>query len=914
MPGGRIHDLASPTVPVPARDQGACPPAAAAAADSAESLLVQVALPAAHGDSFTYSYRFDLEPVPGLRVLVPWRKQHRVGILLGLATELPSGLRRDQVRPVACLLDREPLLDPTLFELLRWAADYYQAGLGEILQCALPPDLIRPRRLALTDAGRAEIERLRAAAAPAQMALPALPSAGAPAHPELACLRAAERGLQLPGILRHRGLRPLDLQRALRRGWIECRNDAPRRRAAPSEIYYRLASLPRREESSRKATGRISPARARVLAALEAAGGELSAAALAPLASRAVLRALLRRQAISACPRPLAPAPPEWAARPRITRLNSAQSSALESIVAALDAAADNPAIPTCAMGALAPAGSNTAASAAGVRNAAAAASGAAPAPPVFLLHGVTGSGKTAVYLEAIAACLARGRSALLLAPEIGLTPALEADFEQAFPGRVAILHSALGPAERSAAWYRARRGEARLVIGTRSAVFSPLPDLGMVIVDEEHDASFKQQTSPRYHARDLALMRARRQRAVALLGSATPSLESYRHARAGKYRLLELPQRVDARPLPRVELVAMREIFRRQAQSEAPAPGQSRPELVISPPLRDALAARLDRGEQSLVLINRRGYAPVALCRSCGQTLACRDCSAPLTWHKRSGCLLCHLCGFSQPTPRVCPACASEHIYFLGAGSEKVEEHLRGLFPAARLGRLDRDTVRGRRDFARVLNAFRQGELDILLGTQMIAKGHDLPGVTLVGVVQADLGLLFPDFHAAERTFQLLTQVAGRAGRAALPGEVYLQTLFPEHYAVRAAAAADYPAFWERESHFRRQLAWPPFAAMALVQLRGPEDEPVREAALRLRRGLDAAQAAAGAPPPVRILGPAPALVARIKREFRYQLLLKSPRRAALRQLLQRLRPLAAALALSPASLVVDVDPVTLA
>ncbi len=843
--------------------------------------LIQVSLPGASGSGYTYRFPSDLSPQPGIRVLVPWRNQQRVGVVLGTISALPEGLLAEQVRPIACILDFEPLLIPELLELLRWAADYYHAGLGELLQCALPPDLIRPRRLALTEAGREELKRLAAEVAPSQLALPALNApVAALVNPTLACLSAAERGLALPGALRRRAFTALDLQRAIRRGWIACVEQEPRRRSAPTTLYYRITDRPWSEP--------LSPARVRVRNALQAAGGELNAAELAGIASNTVLRALLRQQYLQACPRPTPPPAPEWEARPRVVRLNPPQACALHAIVAALDALPP-PGVPLGR-----PAKPDS-----------------VPAPPVFLLHGVTGSGKTAVYLEAIAACLARGRAALLLAPEIGLTPALEADFEQAFPGQVAILHSGLSRAERSAAWYRIRRGEARVVIGTRSAVFSPLPNPGLIIVDEEHDASFKQQNSPRYHARDLALVRARIQAAVAVLGSATPALESYRHARVGKYHLLELPQRVIARPLPRVELVSMRDAFRQHSQAAPAASGLPRSELVVSEPLRAALAVRLERGEQSLVLINRRGYAPVALCRACGQAQACRDCSAPMTWHKRAGVLLCHLCGYSQPPLQTCPACGSEHLYFLGIGSEKVEEHLRRLFPAARLGRLDRDTVRGRRDFARILAAFRHGELDILLGTQMIAKGHDLPGVTLVGVIQADLSLLLPDFRAAERTFQLLTQVAGRAGRAALPGEVYLQTLFPEHYAVRAAAAADYFGFWQRECHFRRALSYPPFASLAMVQLRGPREDSLRAAALQLRERLEAARKAEQLP--VRILGPVPALVARLKREYRFQLLLKSPRRSPLHRLLARLNAMAAEVSLAGGSLIVDIDPVTL-
>src|SRR6202046_1912648 len=436
-----------------------------------------------------------------------------------------------------------------------------------------------------------------------------------------------------------------------------------------------------------------------------------------------------------------------------------------------------------------------------------------------ILMHGVTGSGKTAVYLAGMRAVLEFGRSAILLVPEIGLTPAVAADLHQIFGDEVAILHSALSDKERAQQWHRIKSGDARMVVGTRSAVFAPVADLALIIVDEEHDSSYKQEETPRYHARDVAVMRAKMADAVVVLGSATPSLESYFNAKKNKYALLELPDRVEHRPLPEVEIVDMRLEFQEAGK-----------EQVISRKLAEEIRQRLDRKEQVMVLLNRRGYSPVALCRACGNRMECRNCAIAMTHHKGSNRMVCHYCGFMAPVPKVCGECGSEYVYFLGTGSEKLEELVHGLFPQARIARLDRDTVRGHEDFERTLNALNQGQLDMLVGTQMIAKGHDIHGVTLVGVVGADAALGFPDFRAAERTFQLLTQVAGRAGRGQTPGKVILQTYFQDHYAVQYAARHDFVGFYEKELRFRSWMHYPPYSALANVLIRSNKlDEALR-------------------------------------------------------------------------------------
>jgi primosomal protein N' (replication factor Y) len=480
-----------------------------------------------------------------------------------------------------------------------------------------------------------------------------------------------------------------------------------------------------------------------------------------------------------------------------------------------------------------------------------------------FLLHGVTGSGKTEVYFRAAEAALAAGRGVLILVPEIALTPLLLRAAVARFGGVVSVLHSELSAGERHDQWWRIREGEARVVVGARSAVFAPLTDVGLVVVDEEHEAAYKQEDSPRYHARDVAVVRAKLEGAPVILGSATPSVESYHNARKGKYALLTLGTRIGARGLPRVEIVDRREALKKGSDP------------VLTPPLRAALAACLERKEQALLLLNRRGWATSLLCRECGQQAACPNCSVFLTLHGGGRTALCHYCGHQVQAPRSCGFCRGEYLRLTGYGTERVVDGVRAAFPGARVDRLDRDRATRRRAVAGVLTAFEAGETDVLVGTQMIAKGHDFPRVTLVGVVDADVGLGLPDFRAAERTFQLLTQVAGRAGRAELAGEVILQSHLPDHYALRFACEQDYPAFFEHEMEFRRTMGYPPLAALLNLIVRsrdaarGARDAEAVARRLRELAGLR-----------FRVLGPARAPLARLRQEHRFQILLKGERR----------------------------------
>ena len=481
-----------------------------------------------------------------------------------------------------------------------------------------------------------------------------------------------------------------------------------------------------------------------------------------------------------------------------------------------------------------------------------------------FLLHGVTGSGKTEVYFRAVETALARGRGAILLVPEIGLTPMLVRAARARFGGTVSVLHSELSAGERHDEWWRIREGAARVVVGARSAVFAPVPELGLIVVDEEHDGAYKQDESPRYHGRDVAVMRARLEACPVVLGSATPSVESYANARSGKYRELRLPRRITAQGLPRVEIVDRRAVLR--------AGG----EPILTPPLREALAARLSRREQSLLLLNRRGYATSLLCRECGQEAMCPNCSVSLTLHRTGRLARCHYCGHEVQTPEACPSCHGAYLRLTGFGTEKVAEAVAAALPAARVERLDRDRASRRGVLVQTLAAFEKGEIDILVGTQMIAKGHDFPRVTLVGVVDADVGLGIPDFRSAERTFQLLTQVAGRAGRGDTAGEVILQTHMPDHYALVHACSQEYDAFFERELEFRRTMGYPPVAALVNLIVRATDEGKGREAVAAL--GASLRSSAHGR---YRVLGPARAPLARLRREHRFQILLKGQRKA---------------------------------
>ena len=515
-----------------------------------------------------------------------------------------------------------------------------------------------------------------------------------------------------------------------------------------------------------------------------------------------------------------------------------------------------------------------------------------------FLLHGVTGSGKTEVYIRAMQFTLDAGRSAMMLVPEIALTPVFSRRLRAVFGADVAILHSNLSPGERYDEWRRIRRGDARIAIGTRSAVFAPLENIGLVIVDEEHDTSYRQHESPFYNARDVGVMRASLAGAIVVLGSATPAMESFYNTQSGKYKYLHLPDRIGGRGLAEAKLIDMREVFKRAGK-----------DVAISPELLEAITETHARGEQSMILLNRRGFSQFVLCRTCGETLKCKNCDITLTFHRRDGKLVCHYCNYRENSPRVCPHCESEFLYFVGEGTENIADQLTKKFPNLRIERVDRDTMAHKGEIEDVLLKFAAGGIDMLVGTQMIAKGHDFPNVTLVGVISVDIGLGLPDLRSAERTFQLITQVAGRSGRGKKAGRVLIQTYYPEHYALRFAKEQDYKGFYKEEIKYRQLLGYPPFFVLASIMIKHREHAQAMRSASILRRALDRANTDRNC----RILGPAPASLARLKNEFRVQIILKGSTRRALRETLQIALADAESKGCDMRSIYVEIDPVNL-
>jgi primosomal protein N' (replication factor Y) len=512
----------------------------------------------------------------------------------------------------------------------------------------------------------------------------------------------------------------------------------------------------------------------------------------------------------------------------------------------------------------------------------------------VFLLHGVTGSGKTEVYLRSIAALNGTGRGTIVLVPEIALTPLLLGRFRRRFGGRVAVLHSGLTDRERAREHERIRMGAVDVAIGARSAVFAPFPRLGLIIVDEEQENSYKQEEGLRYHARDVAVMRAKLCSAVCVLGSATPSLESFHNARSGRYRYLRIANRVDHRPLPEVEIIDVKAL-----------PKAS----VSSPRLVDEVRQRLQRGEQSLLLLNRRAFSSVLICGECGKTLQCPSCSVSLSFHKNERKLKCHYCDHQLPVPAACPVCGGVALKPLGAGTQRIEEDAALLFPTARIARMDSDSVRGRKAYDRLLSRVDRGEVDILLGTQMVAKGHDFPAVTLVGAVDADVGLNLPDFRSAEKTFQLITQAAGRAGRGAVAGEVIIQTMNPGHYAFLHSRTHDYEGFYEEEIRYRADLGYPPFRRMIKIEMKSAQEGAALDAAKTAQEIIRRLMRDEG----TSLLGPAPSPVAKVRGKYRHQMLLLSARREIIRTLAQEARKAVEEKYGRKVQVVVDVDPVNL-
>ena len=780
--------------------------------------VVEVAVPVPGLGPLTYAVP-DTAPDPplGARVLVPLGKRLVTGVVLAAGSREPED---GSLKPVADVLDLEPFLPAGVVDLATWVADYYACGVGDAIATAMPPRawIESERHARITDAGEARMLSERGAR---RDVLEFLTGGRIASIGTLVKKTPAARDALAS--LEDEGLVTLT---------------TPLKGAVDASRTARFATITAQGTEDLDPALRLGARQRQALDLLRAAPEGIALSALAdediPAESVERLATLglvtIERRRIERDP--FAVGERRFANRIRAeVVLTDEQQAAFDRLRARAEAGTFH----------------------------------------VALLHGVTGSGKTEIYLRLARTVQAAGRGVLLMVPEIALTPAAAAIFRAAFGERVAIQHSALSEGERYDQWQRIRRGQVDVVVGTRSAVYAPLPDIGLIVVDEEHDGSYKQEGVPRYHGRDVAVVRARAAGALVVLGSATPSLESFSNTESGRYELITLTRRVLDRPMAQVTIVDMRAEYANEG-----------PDVILSAPLRDAMAARLERGEQAIVLLNRRGFATVIFCRQCGATLECPNCSVSLTVHKAAARARCHYCNYQAGLPKVCAVCAGPYLEQLGFGTERVESEIAALLPQARIGRVDRDTIRKRGAIDTMLARFAARELDVLVGTQMIAKGHDFPSVTLVGVISADVGLGLADFRAAERTFQLLTQVAGRAGRGEIAGEAIVQTIYPDHYSIRHACRQDYAAFYADEIHFRRSMKYPPGVALINVIVKArtrPEamaDAGAIAQALRLP-GLDQ----------WKVLGPAPAPLGRLKGEHRAQLFIKSAHRVAMRKAL---------------------------
>ena len=803
--------------------------------------FVDVALPLPIRRTFTYRLDGPL-PAPGTRVLVPFQRDERIGWVVGKAD--PGQLQR--VKTVLAILDDVPSAPHELVQLCRWMADYYVTPLGIALKTALPA--------VLSDVSR---DYVSLSASPPSALPPLKPresrlveSLGDATGPQrvrtlrqrlkMGSIWPEIRALTAAGVLIHQTVPPAEPSVRTRR---------------VVRIARHLDTLAERDE----AFGRADRQR-EAYSQLEASDGRAELAHLTARQgfSRSVVRALEDKGLVRVLDEEELRDPFSGTPAPESAHLvpTERQSAVLGRLTEALDQEQPKP----------------------------------------FLLEGITGSGKTLVYIELLQQALARGRGAIVLVPEISLTPQTVARFRGRFGDQVAVLHSGLSDGERYDAWRRLRSGDRRIAVGARSALFAPVRDLGVIVIDEEHDGSYKQSEAPRYHARDLAVVRAHAVGAVCLLGSATPSLESWSNARSGKFRHLRLPERVGGGRLPAVRVVDLRSARKRQEDAGRVSP---RGRGVLSEELIDAADATLARREQIILLLNRRGYSAFVQCRECGEVERCENCSISLTYHRVTGRLVCHHCRYEAPAPSRCPRCGSQDLSYRGLGTEQVERIAAETFPGARIARMDVDTTSGKWAHQRILDRVERHEIDILLGTQMIAKGLDFPRVTLVGVVNADTGIHLPDFRASERTFQLLCQVAGRAGRSALGGEVLIQTSLPDHYVIRSAVAHDFGAFAERELTERERPRYPPHLRMANVIVSSPDQRlaaaAAETAAAWLRRWLSGVAAGRGGMGPERgggggpsraavdLVGPAPAPIERLHGRWRWHFLMRAASAAAL-------------------------------
>ena len=816
--------------------------------------FVDVMVPVHVSQKFTYRLPGPMSRIArvGSRVLVPLGRAFTTGYIVALRSGLRIGTSLDEsrIKEVKELLDLDPPLTPEVLEITRWVSDYYAAPWGEVMRAALPAGINTTveQTVSITAEGRRELSNSTDELSVKRRALALLAGEG---EFEINAFSLRMGSARVP-----KWLRELERDRLIERAYRtrKTATRAKRRRAV------RLEEATIDDNGQQKS--RMTESQRRALDVLRSYNGAMAASNLIQRAnvSASVVRTLLKKGLITEFEEELRRDPLVNAKLPAAENFTLTQAQA-EGLSAIYD-----------------PLQSKVFAS--------------------ILLHGITGSGKTEIYIRAMQAAIEMNRGAMMLVPEIALTPILSRRLRVHFGNEIAIFHSSLSKGERFDEWSRLRSGEARVVLGTRSAVFAPVKDLGLIIIDEEQDSSYRQEESPFYHARDTAIVRGRSEAAVVVLGSATPSLESFHNAQIGKYQYVQLSDRIANRPLARAEIIDMREVFARRKKP-----------VVFSDELLATIEQTHARREQSIILLNRRGYSSFILCRSCGDSIECPNCDVTLTYHRSDRTLVCHYCNHRQRAPSQCPACASKYIYFVGEGTEQVEELLRKRFPQIRIGRIDRDTKTRRHEFEKTLLDFSKGDIDMLVGTQMLAKGHDFPNVTLVGVISVDAGLALPDFRAAERTFQLITQVAGRAGRGDLPGRVLIQTYHPDHYALRHATAQDYRGFYGEEIRHRRNLGFPPFVVLALLLVRHKDPARARSTAQQLRNALNEANRDHSG----RILGPAPAPFARLRGEHRIQILVKSRSRKQMRAVIDQALKSFADAGGDSRSVTLEIDPVSM-
>ena len=849
-----------------------------------------VAFPLSVDQVFTYGVPPQLDPVlqAGVRVLAPFRRTKQEGVVVERLDE--TDLAPNLIKNVSECLDETPMFSPDMLTLTKWMADYYVCSWGVSLYCAVPAAVRSQKK-----------EQVRL--------LPEFSGSLGKVQKKLVALLEAEGDLSLNQLARRTGLSTQDVRSRIRRlrekGVVET-NVTHKPKATTQETTVAQLALPTadieaeivqltNETGGSEASPPQRPVnrrhaadtkRAEILQLLLDEGAPLATADLMKRvnASASLLRPLERRGVIQITRAQTIrnPLSSESVAPTQPLRLNPAQSTAFAEIQKAL--------------------ASHTVG---GVSNPDA--FNRTKHPPTFLLHGVTGSGKTEVYMQAMADVLENGKSVIVLVPEISLTPQTASRFVGRFGDRVALLHSRLSDGERYDQWHRIQKGEADIVIGPRSAIFAPVQKLGMLIIDEEHSDSYKSDTAPRYHAREVAQKRSELANCLVLLGSATPSLESFHRTRNGSYRLLNLPDRVFDRKMPDVHIVDMRNELKKGNRT------------IFSELLRSSIEERLVRREQIILFLNRRGHSTYVFCRTCGYVERCDNCSISLTYHRETQQLVCHHCGSKRPTQQACPQCSSDAIRFFGAGTEAVEQEVHKSYPKARVKRFDADSTARKNAHQQILAEFEQQKIDILIGTQMVAKGLDFPNVTLVGVIAADTALNLPDFRASEQTFSLLTQVAGRSGRADLEGVVVIQTYMPEHYSIEAAQKHDYLDFYAQEVVARGALRYPPFAHVATLLLRGKDEQAVIEASHVARDQLEiwqtdqehALRASKVEETSVEILGPAPAPLSKIEGKFRWHLLLRSTDPKKIGQLFKRFTDEPPTIIKSKAiEFVIDIDP----